>query len=96
MLKRFDKENQPPCVEAEPHNAETSCHESTELLNGLSDSDRARQHPEVDDADEVLSAELDSRRQNFRHLVFCGRDITMEYPAPETPTWEEWQEVEAS
>jgi len=37
---------------------------------------------------------LDERREEFKHLVVAGAEITQEWPPEGTPTWEDWLQVD--
>ena len=91
MLKRLDKDNQPQ--EAERVEASEQADDAIDPEVRPAEEAISRQHPEVDTVDEALTAALDKRRQDYRHLVFCGRDVTTDYPESETPTWDSWQAV---
>lgn len=89
----MNKAGTQPDVEAESSEASERISSGSNAKSCDSLEGKDIQHPEVDPIDQELNAELERRREDYRHLVFCGRDVTTEYPESETPTWDQWLNV---
>ena len=61
-----------------------SSEESTSSSESLED-----QEP----AEVTMSAHMEERNSEFRHMAMTGEEITEEWPPPGTPTWSQWLEV---
>lgn len=48
------------------------------------------------EATSSLSAEMEQRVSDYRHMAMTGREITEDWPPPGTPSWSDWLKVALS
>ena len=41
----------------------------------------------------ALSAHMEWRKSEYRHVAMAGEEITEDWPPPGTPSWSQWLEV---
>lgn len=67
--------------------------QSMENLVSSEESTSSQSTEAEGEAESVLSAQMEERNSEYRHMAMTGEEITEEWPPPGTPTWSQWLEV---
>lgn len=66
-------------------------------MENLISSEESTSSPESskdeEPAEGTISAHMEERNSEFRHMAMTGEEITEDWPPPGTPTWSQWLEV---
>ena len=78
----------PPSTE--PEGARSSMESLIQSEESTSSSDSPE---DQEPAEGTMSAHMEERNSEFRHMAMTGEGITEDWPPPGTPTWSQWLEV---